>query len=95
VYDVEIVIKRQAALPFRVPEVASEERVKEIIESFLAAWGLPAPDSLRDTGVSLFADRLAEAGRYESSNDEHRIRVKRLAPPTPYAAYRASLGQNT
>ena len=91
-YDVEVVIKRQHALPFRVPGVADEERVKEIIESFMAAWGLAVPYSLRDTGVSMFADRLAEAGRYEDGNDDYHILVQRTyQPPTPYEEYRAGL----
>lgn len=91
-YELEVTIRRQHAAPFRVPEVSTEERVKEIIESFLAAWGLPAPASLRDTGLSLFADRLAEAGRYEDDDDDHYIIVRRTdRPPTPYEEYRASL----
>ena len=92
-YAVEIVIRRQHAQPFRVPEVASEERVKEIIESFLAAWGLPAPDSLRDTGLSLFAERLAATGRYDSSDDDHRIVVRRSGQPDPIVALMAELSR--
>ena len=91
-YDVEVVIRRQHANPFRVSEVAGEERVKEIIESFLAAWGLPVPYTLRDTGLSLFTGRLAQAGRYEDDDDNHRIVVRRTDQPlTPYAEYRAGL----
>ena len=91
-YDVEVVIRRQHANPFRVTGVAGEQRVKELIESFLAAWGLPVPYTLRDTGPSLFTDRLAQAGRYEDDDDEHRIVVRRTdRPPTPYEEYRAGL----
>lgn len=90
-YDVEVVIRRQHAQPFRVPEVVSEDRVRQIIESFLLAWGLPAPYTLRDTGLSLFAERLAETGRYEDENEEHYIIVRRTDAPTPYEQYRADL----
>ncbi len=90
-YEVEITIRRQHALPFRVTEVDTAERVKEIIESFLAAWGLPVPYSLRDTGLSLFSDRLAEAGLYEDDSEEHYIVARRSREPTPYEEYRADL----
>lgn len=92
-YEVEIVIRRQHARPFRVPEVANEDRVKEIIESFLAAWGLPTPDSLRDTGISLFAERLAAIGRYDDVNDDHRIMVRRSGRPDPLEALMLELSQ--
>jgi hypothetical protein len=92
VYEVEVTIRRQHALPFRVPDVTGEQRVKEIIESFLAAWNLSVPCTLRDTRLSLFADRLAEAGLYKDSDEEHHIVVRRTdQPPTPYEEYRAGL----
>jgi hypothetical protein len=91
VYELEVTIRRQHANPFRVTQVADEARVKEIIESFLAAWGLPVPYTLRDTGLSRFADRLADAGSYEDGNGDHYIIVRRSPEPTPHEANLARL----
>jgi hypothetical protein len=64
-YDLEILILGRAAMPFRVPEISAEERVREIVQSFLAAWGIPVPPSLRDNGKSTFAERLIEDGGFQ------------------------------
>ena len=76
-YEVEVLICRRDAHPFRVTGVEAETRVKEIIESFLAAWGIADPYSLRDNGLATFADRLAEAGKYEHDDEHCRIKAFR------------------
>ncbi len=92
-YNVEVVIRHNAAMPFRVSAVATEERVKEIVQSFLAAWGRPEPATLQDTGVSRFVDRLAEAGKYRSDTAEHLIVVRLTNGPDPVAALMFELSQ--
>jgi hypothetical protein len=72
-YEVEVLIRRRDAHPFRVTGVEAETRVKEIIESFLDAWGIPVPRSLKDTGLSLFVDRLAEDTKYQHDDEHCRI----------------------
>lgn len=77
VYVLEIVIYR-AAKPFRVTGIRDEARVKEIIESFLAAWGIPVPRPVWDNGLSTFAERLLDVGVFShSERDNYEIVVKR------------------
>lgn len=75
-FELEIKIKRNS-LPFRVTGVEDEERVREVIKGFLAAYGIPAPDDLRDTGVSTFAERMAETGVYKHDSSEIYVLAKR------------------
>lgn len=77
-YDLEIVIRR-SAMPCRVPAIGAEERVREIVQSHLAAWGIRVPDSLRDNDESTFAERLAEAGEYRHDEQDYAIMVKAVA----------------
>jgi len=77
VYDLEVTIRRR---PLYVPDIAAEERVKEIIESALAAWGIPAPYRLKGgTAERAFVDQLAETGEYRHTEAEYSIVVKRSA----------------
>lgn len=82
-YEVEIVIRRRSATPFRVSGVQSDTRAAEIVESFLAAWGIPIPRDLRDTGQPAFTDTLAETGEYRDDAEDYRVVVKRTGPTTP------------
>ena len=75
-YELEIMIKRKVR-PFRVTGVEAEVRVKEIVESFLAAWGIPAPESFRGAGKSTFAVRLAETGSYRHDEADYLVVAKR------------------
>lgn len=76
-YDLEVVIRRR---PLHVPGIAAEERVKEIIESALAAWGIPFPYRLKGGGAErAFMDQLAETGEYRHTEAEYSIVVKRSA----------------
>jgi hypothetical protein len=77
-YDLEIVIKR-GAMPFRITGINTATRVKEITESFLAAWGIPLPDKLRRRGQPTIADSLAETGDYRHDEADYRIIAKRSA----------------
>ncbi|MBR7830254.1 hypothetical protein KDK95_28385 [Actinospica sp. MGRD01-02] len=76
-YDLEIVIHRGGSQPFRRTSIPTESRVKELAESFLAAWGIRGPDSLRDSAESKFADRLAEIGEYRHDEADYAVVVKR------------------
>ena len=76
-YDARITILRRSPLPVHVSAIEAEARVKEIAESFLAAWGIPFPSTLQDTAGSTFADRLAKAGEYEHYEDDFSIIVTR------------------
>jgi hypothetical protein len=78
-YDLEIVIRRDSATPFRVPEIGEEARVQEIAHNYLAAWGIRVPDGLRDNGKSSFAERLAEAGEYRHDEQDYTVIVKAVA----------------
>ena len=76
-YDLEVVIRRR---PLHVPGIAAEDRVKEIIESALAAWGIAPPYSLKGgTAERAFVDQLTETGEYLHSEAEYSIVVKRSA----------------
>lgn len=74
-YDVEVTIRRNR--PLCVPQVGSEQTVREIIESALAAWGIPFPASLRDSPDSAFTARLAATGSYRHAEGDASISVKR------------------
>jgi hypothetical protein len=77
VYDLEVVIRSR---PLHVPGIAAEERVKEIIESALAAWGIPPPYRLKGAATEhAFVDQLAETGEYLHAEAEYSIVVKRSA----------------
>jgi hypothetical protein len=73
-YELEVSIRRRAAMPFRVTAVHSEAQVQQIAASFLAAWGIPAPSSLREPA---FTEHLAESGEYSQKTQEYRIVAKR------------------
>ena len=73
-YDLEIYITGMT-YPYRVSHTGSEN-AREIIESTYAAWGVPIPDSLRNTEASTFADRLAETGRYVHAEGKAETTVK-------------------
>ena len=78
-FEVEITI-RGASVPFRVSGVQSVERVQEIVEAFLAAWNIPAPDLLRERGAPTLAEELAQAGEYRCEvRDQYRVIAKRSA----------------
>lgn len=79
-YDAKITILRRSPVPVRVSNIEAEARVKELAESFLAAWGLPFPRTLQDTKESTFADRLAKAGEYQHHEDDFSIIVTRSDP---------------
>lgn len=74
-YDLEITIRRSGR-PFRITRIQNGTRAKEIVESFLAAWGFPAPASLQDTGSSTFAEWLAEAGAYREDGPGYVVDIK-------------------
>lgn len=74
-FELEISLSR-GSQPFRVTGVASAERVREIIESFLAAWGIPAPRSLDDTPTQTFAELIQETGEYRCDAQDYRIVAK-------------------
>lgn len=66
--------------PCTCPHIAAEERVKEIIESALAAWGIPTPYRLKGgTAERAFVDQLATTGEYRHAEAEYSIVVKRSA----------------
>ena len=56
---------------------SDEVKAKELIGNALAAWGIPLPSTLRDSGQSTFADRLAETGSYLHAEGDVSIIVKR------------------
>lgn len=56
---------------------SDEAKAKELIENALAAWGIPFPATLRDSGQSTFADRLAATGRYLHAEGDASVIVKR------------------
>ena len=56
---------------------SGEVKAKELIGNALAAWGIPLPRTLRDSGQSTFADRLAETGSYLHAEGDVSIIVKR------------------
>lgn len=73
VYDLEITIRRRTARPFHIARVEAPH-AREIVDSFLAAWGMPTPAALEDpTG---FAALLAVSGEYQCATDQYRIVVK-------------------
>jgi hypothetical protein len=73
-YRVAISIHRRTASPFRVTEV-SPQRTYEIVDSFLAAWGIPKPHNLRDPAA--FVQGLVDFGGYQHEADDYRIIVER------------------
>ena len=76
-YDVEVVITRMS-YPLRVTGVSTETRAYEIMESTLAAWGIPIPADLRIPDH--FAALLAEQGSYSGTSSDAQISVTRCAP---------------
>jgi hypothetical protein len=56
---------------------SDEVKAKELIGNALAAWGIPLPPTVRDSGQSTFADRLAETGSYLHAEGDVSIIVKR------------------
>jgi hypothetical protein len=73
-YDLDVVIRHR---PLHVTRIPAEERVREIIESALAAWGIPIPDRLTGTSEPTFARRLAKTGEYSHVGADYSIVVKR------------------
>jgi hypothetical protein len=77
VFDIEVVLARRAAMPYRVPGVADVERAQEIVEGILAAWGIPLPEVLWGPKVPRLMDCVAEAGEYRAETPDCLIIVKR------------------
>lgn len=75
-YRVAISINRRTASPFRVTEVQAE-RAREIIDSFLSAWGIPVPRDVQDAAT--FVQGLTEAGEYRHESGHYWIIVERNA----------------
>lgn len=73
-YEVEVVLPGRAARPFRVTSVAPG-RAWQVIDSFVAAYGLPLPRDMRDIGG--FAQRLVACGEYRLNSEDTQILVKR------------------
>lgn len=73
-YLVEVAIRR-AAYPYRVADVATDTRVREIVESALAAWGIASPDTCA-AGVAGLLEQLAETGEYRAEEPEYQVLVK-------------------
>lgn len=73
-YDLEVIIRRR---PLHVSDVAAEALVQEIIESVLAAWGIPFPYRVSGASDHAFVDQLAETGEYRHAEAGYSIVVKR------------------
>lgn len=73
-YDLEFIIRSR---PLHVSDVVAEVRVQEIIESVLAAWGIPVPYRVKGAPEHAFADQLAETGEYRYAEARYSIVVKR------------------
>lgn len=73
-YNLETVIRGRK---YRVTRVASEERIRELICAFYAAWGQPCPATLDDAQASTFAAQLAKTGTYFHAEGEASATVKR------------------
>lgn len=75
-FDLEIALPGRTARPFRVSSVMPA-RAREIIDSFLAAYGVQTPRDLQD--IPEFAQQLLTTGEYRYDSDEIRILVKGFA----------------
>jgi hypothetical protein len=72
-YEVEVVLPGRTSFPFRVSAV-EPARAWQVIDSFLAAYGLMLPRNLRD--LEDFVRHLVDAGEYRSAAEEIQILVK-------------------